>query len=224
MDSSLAVIDATTNPVELMPTELLLAIFEIFCPQSYNKSEQAFVRSLASVCQRWRLIILDTPTFWTCINLSPLHNMDPGNTSRRIPRFVLQLQRTKIALLDVEWDISGKPHPQLQVVVQAFAPVSRWRSLFLYTSYLAINRLSGGVPGRIALGQNAPSMPWLFGSFDNLEEMSLRGNIRFPRHFVDLVENTALGLRRLEAQTLQLPAVCRYFPKAALRVTTFMAI
>lgn len=124
------------NYINCLPAEVLLLILEIFCPKSHGKDEYKSVLVLASVCQRWREAILNTPTFWTYIHLHPRHHQFKMYPKRTVipsypARLVLQLKRAKSAPLEIFWMVDDKPHPLLVDIIHSLAPLTRWRTLKL---------------------------------------------------------------------------------------------
>src|SRR4051812_8109667 len=115
---------------ELMPTELLLMIFDHFRPQSHKATELATVRTLASVCRRWREIVCGTPAFWIYVTLNESPTERLYHLTSYLARLRSQLGRTQDTLLNISWYIGGAgPNYRLLRMIEEFAPLKRWRSL-----------------------------------------------------------------------------------------------
>lgn len=126
---------------------------------------------------------------------------------------VLQMKRTKDSLLDVRWTIRERVHPELPEIIQEFAPLERWRSLTL-----CINPLLAYNIYIRPIGEIVPSIPDMFGTFENLEEMTLLGATEYSKCFIDMVEKSALKLRRLEIERSQEMLVRKHLPETCGRV------
>lgn len=206
-----------TSPSEQLPTEILLIIFEENSPKSHSRAEYRAILALASVCQTWRRVIINTPSFWTYVNLNPTHyerNFDVGDTIYS-SRLSIQLQRTRTAPLHISWYLNGTLHPRLLNIIYIMAPLLRWRSLAIYVSSLCVtnSRASGARAINVY-----PEIPCLSGSFENLQQLSFYGTGEFPLWLADLVEDTALKLRKLEVGTNYTGILRTHLKEASARV------
>ena len=109
------------STINRLPTEILVFIFDLVLDAHYSK------RILASVCRRWRDVVLQTPFFWSTIQVAS--NVSWINT---------HVERSRGTLLDVV--IEGapfSPSKHLELIPGLDAVVScahRWRSLLVTAS------------------------------------------------------------------------------------------
>lgn len=202
--------------VEKLPQELLLMILENFCPQSHSRPEQIVVHNLAAVCRKWRATIYDTSAFWVYVTLNPAPSERPFDLPSYLARLVLHLQRTKQALLNISWHINGgELNPQLPHIREKFAPLTRWRSLKLCMTSSWIRSPASEGYTRLRARALIPDLP---GTFKNLEELTLCGHSSCSFHFLALVNETALKLRKLEFRGRQVICTKPYLSQAEERV------
>lgn len=192
------------NYINCLPAEVLLLILEIFCPKSHGKDEYKSVLVLASVCQRWREAILNTPTFWTYIHLHPRHHQFKMYPKRTVipsypARLVLQLKRAKSAPLEIFWMVDDKPHPLLVDIIHSLAPLTRWRTLKLAYIPTGETFFEWGWGDEVYMA-TLPNLPRFTGRFENLKVLSIHSSHSCLSHLINLVETTALKLERLELQ------------------------
>jgi len=200
-----------------LPTELLLTILELFTPQSHNRRELIAVVNLSAVCKKWRNIVINTPSFWTYMTLSPSYNERNRQLIWYTQRLELHLQRTGDALLHVNWYFNGKNYAYLKFarIIYAYAPLNRWRSLSLC---LGNHVIECSLHDGISIIYGTTQFPYLSGAFEHLEELSVHGD-RVPSfQFVALVEESALRLRRLDLGDAYLPFMKIYFPRSVERI------
>ena len=210
----------STDPLGALPIEIFLTILEDFVPKSHDRRELISVVNLSSVCRNWRRIITNTPTFWLYVTLNASFNERHYSPARYPARLERQLERTGTAQLHISWYLSGQVHPRLMEIVHKHAPLERWRSLFLCTNATAsrINWLFGASVTRVP-----PTFPPLVGRFDNLEAVYLYGDPILSPNFVQLLEQTALRLRRLGLNMNQSPILKERFPKTFRRIEMYAA-
>jgi hypothetical protein len=200
----------TTDLLGALPIEIFLITLEEFVPTSHDRRELISVVNLSSVCRNWRRIITNTPRFWIYVTINPSFNERHYSRARYPARLELQLHRTGTALLHIRWYLSGGVHPKLMEIVYKKAPLERWRSLSL-----CMNENASNINWRFGafITHVPPDFPVLLGRFDNLETVSLYGVLILSTHFVELVEQTALRLRRLEVNQSRSPVLKAKFPK-----------
>ena len=156
-------------PIHRLPTELLLPIFE-FDISAHPDCERK--QDLAGVSRRWRDVILNSPIFWTIINIPRL---DPSCINAH-------LKRSGESLLDIAITVRG--HGQLDY--ECLAPyldivtphAHRWRSLHVFDV---------GVPDAIFGGMILPVGMFIVEAIDHLQFPSLKrviipsfGGIEYP--------------------------------------------
>ncbi|KAK0492827.1 hypothetical protein EDD18DRAFT_1465085 [Armillaria luteobubalina] len=152
----------STKIMTLFPTELLCTIFSYACatdphtdpPLQGNLIMIATPMVIASVCTRWRQIVLDMPSAWACIDINFIPRLDRGgkdsdNLERLVERYA---ERSKTAPLSIRLRFpppvtSRDPrssherilHRLSNVIIPLLIPhASRWR-------HLALNLSSGNI-------------------------------------------------------------------------------
>jgi hypothetical protein len=194
-----------------LPVEIVVMILEPFIPLCQSRRELVSVINLSGVCRYWRRIIISTPIFWTKISLEASYRGRKLGYEHYLACLELQLQRTGTKLLDVSYYINGDVEPELSPIVQKYAPLERWRTLSL-----CLTRGKPNTPSR----HTTAIIPYEEGNLKNLEELTLYGNGLLTRDLIDLVEGTAMRLRRFKVGMTYSPILKSKFPKTLRRIET----
>lgn len=118
-------VEATSflSPIHTLPSELLVEIFHWILLGSPPR------RKLATVCRRWKEILLQTPTLWTELEVCYRYEGEQTYESRRLQR---RIELSQSTLLDVKINISQdwetKYGVELFEMVLDTGP-DRWRKL-----------------------------------------------------------------------------------------------
>lgn len=126
-------------PIEIIPDEILTAILECAC---HDDPVHLSRDLLLAVCQKWRKIVLHTPTFWSMLHLSPSNK--PGDILRYLN---IHLERSKKYPLDIH--LRCYWHPRITKVIfdRIIAHSERWRRLVIDTPTDDIFSHLENVPG-----------------------------------------------------------------------------
>ena len=119
-----ALVRERNRTISCLPMELLVKIFVFcICPDSLEEGIYRRMQQLAGVSRHWRDVVLHSPTFWTCIIISP-----------SVPSLKTRLERSGQMLLDIKitgWSnvpIKATLMESLQIIIPC---ANRWRSLIL---------------------------------------------------------------------------------------------
>lgn len=152
----------STKTLTLFPTELLCTIFSYACatdphtdpPLQGNLIMIATPMVIASVCTRWREIVLDMPSAWACIDINFIPRLDRGGSdSDKLERLVERYaERSKTAPLSIRLRFpppvpSRDPRSSHERILRRLSNIiiplliphaTRWR-------HLALNLSSGNI-------------------------------------------------------------------------------
>lgn len=103
-------------PVASIPNEILSAVFE-----ADNQSTSSFGITVSHVTRHWRNVAMNTPSLWTCIDISnQIHNLDMVE---------MNLTRSGNLPLDIYIYLTTRS-PSISSIMRAITPhIGRWRWL-----------------------------------------------------------------------------------------------
>jgi len=153
---------ANSNPSRGLPSlapEIILEIFK-HAPKSVigtGRTADMFALSVTQVCRSWRGLALSEPQLWASISWQPTGDDAVERTQRFAPLWMLHLQRSKQALLDVDISSSISPtHVRVDTFGELFeATLANQHRLRSFTVLCDMEHLS---PERVYLLASAPML------------------------------------------------------------------
>jgi hypothetical protein len=180
------------SPIESLPVELLLHIFEM-CGTYINAQIK-----LTHICKCWRIISIRSPSLWTEVHIRASKEDTKERFNDLMCLLRLQLSRTGDLPLDVLWfsSCNESQNGRIMCLIREMAPFSRWRTLVV--------RVEDFHP-------HGPLAPQPTDVFTNLESLSVYWFTNFS--IIDTISRTATS----KLQTLDLRS-CSPPPKGLSKV------
>ncbi|KAE9408574.1 hypothetical protein BT96DRAFT_663091 [Gymnopus androsaceus JB14] len=148
-------------PIRQLPNEILRCIFDYACAENdlqefpwprivrqHSKLASPAITylpamSIASVCMRWRLLALATPSLWSRLKLeiasAPATSQTPSEFISIVQLF---LDRSQQDLLMLELEITGEVQPSDPIVLTILAQNARRWKTFRFTGDLEVSEVS----------------------------------------------------------------------------------
>ncbi|KAJ8081211.1 hypothetical protein PM082_018054 [Marasmius tenuissimus] len=155
LKTSIANIRSLLSPIHRLPPELLTRIFTCICIPTWLAIEEApEILELASVCGRWREIILSTPSLWANIGFDTIGWLDEAATGPKefgtyLPRLVravrLFLARSETAPLNLSLGLVDLDetwsHNMMDLMDSVAEMKERWRDVDFDFSRCSLSQL-----------------------------------------------------------------------------------
>ncbi|RDB25433.1 hypothetical protein Hypma_007604 [Hypsizygus marmoreus] len=132
-------------PIDSLPPEILLAIFELIKPRRRSRYTVPFEVIISHVCARWRAVALDTPLLWTDIDIYSIRSLE---------RVACYLERSAPCPVNVRFDIwqlekqtTGYATAILPILDSTITHIARWRTFLVFAYY---QRTSSAILSKIA--------------------------------------------------------------------------
>jgi len=140
-------------PVQSLPTELFVEIFDLCSPPGANvisdtttaeeetdRIAKNYLLQLSQVCSRWHGIVMDTPRLWSTIAVD-LNVWPKSSTAMLLDLVTCSLKRSAECPLVMQIAVDAA-HPIQQPILEMFAQHShRWRSVYLWMEPRALSFL-----------------------------------------------------------------------------------
>ncbi|KAJ7473998.1 hypothetical protein FB451DRAFT_1558270 [Mycena latifolia] len=172
------------SPIRRLPSEILVKIFTLFCPDPLPtplrsiasilsapgqdpmaQFAQESLLTLSQVCARWHSICIGTPTFWTNIQLDSVLWSTPARTSKMMTLLTNALERGGRSPLSLT--VKSSPDASYAPALELLAAHSeRWQTACFMCAASDMQHLSS-VRGRLPLLQTLAL--WVTGTSLEIE-------------------------------------------------------